>query len=89
MSWFVYILECADKSFYIGITPNLARRMREHQAGKGGFWTSLRRPIVLKYYEELKTRKEAEEREQQLKGWSRKKKEALIRGNVLSLLKPQ
>jgi predicted GIY-YIG superfamily endonuclease len=85
--WYVYLLECADKSYYVGITPNLEHRLNEHNSGRGGFWTGLRRPVELRYFEKLKTRKEAEIREIQLKGWSRKKKEALITGNVLSLLK--
>jgi len=87
--WFVYILECADKSYYVGITPNLERRLNEHNSGCGGFWTRVRRPVKLRYFEKLKTRKDAEVRETQLKGWSRKKKEALIEGNVLSLSKPR
>jgi len=86
-SMYVYILECADKSYYVGITPNLERRLNEHNTGRGGFWTELRRPVELKYSEMLKTRTEAEAREIQLKGWSRIKKEALINGNVLSLLR--
>lgn len=85
--WFVYILVCSDRSYYVGITPDLKRRINEHKNGKGGTWTSARRPVTLKYSERLKTRREAEQRELQLKGWSRKKKEALIKGKVLSLLK--
>lgn len=80
--WFAYILECSDGSYYVGITPDLERRMREHQTGKGGTWTSARRPVILKYSERLKTRREAEQRELQVKGWSRKKKETLIRLKV-------
>ncbi|MDO8451411.1 MAG: GIY-YIG nuclease family protein [bacterium] len=83
--WYVYILECVDKSYYVGMTPNLERRFNEHNTGRGGFWTGLRRPVTLKYSEKLKTRTDAEARELQLKGWSRKKKEALMSGNVLSL----
>jgi len=85
--WFVYILECCDKSYYVGITPDLKWRIREHQTGRGGTWTRARRPVVLQYSERLKTKQEAESREKQLKGWSRKKKKALIEGNILSLLK--
>lgn len=85
--WLVYILECSDKSYYVGITPNLKRRINEHQIGKGGTWTKARRPVKLKYAEKLKTRKTAEQREIQLKSWSRKKKEALIKGKVLRLLR--
>lgn len=87
MSWFVYILECSDKSYYVGITPSLRRRIEEHQDGRGGHWTGIRRPVELKYFEKAKTRRLAELRECQLKGWSRRKKEALINNNVLSLLK--
>ena len=89
MTWFIYILECSDKSYYVGITPNLKRRLREHQIGRGGLWTKLRRPVALKYFEKLKTKLEAEARERRLKGWSRRKKEALINGKVLSLTKAE
>ena len=77
--WYVYILQCSGNSYYVGITDNLERRIKEYQAGQGGSYTSKRIPVKLKYNESYKTREEAERRERQLKGWSKAKKEALIR----------
>jgi predicted GIY-YIG superfamily endonuclease len=80
--WYVYILQCSDNSYYIGLTDDLERRIKEHQAGQGGSYTSKKIPVDLKYNELYRTRKEAERRERQIKGWSRAKKEALIRENI-------
>jgi predicted GIY-YIG superfamily endonuclease len=79
--FYLYILRCRDSSYYVGHTDDLEKRVAEHQAGTYQGYTSARRPIALVYAAEFPTRQEALEREQQLKGWSRAKKEALISGN--------
>ncbi len=81
MSFCVYLLRCVDGSFYVGHTDNLEQRMEQHRSGELGGYTSTRRPVDLVYSEHFSTRDEAFAAEQQMKGWSRKKKEALIRGD--------
>ena len=79
MSYFVYILECADKSFYVGCTNNLEKRLKQHNdSGWGAHYTKIRRPVELVYSENLKTLVEARRREREIKGWRREKKLALI-----------
>jgi predicted GIY-YIG superfamily endonuclease len=80
MAW-MYILECADGSYYIGSTNNLKRRLLEHQEGRGARYTSRRLPVTLVYSEEFDHVVEAFEREKQVQNWSRAKREALINGN--------
>jgi enamine deaminase RidA (YjgF/YER057c/UK114 family) len=75
----VYILECADKSFYVGCTNNLERRLIQHNDSKwGAHYTKIRRPVILKYSESFPTLKEARKREAEIKGWRREKKLNLI-----------
>lgn len=74
--YYVYILKCDDSSFYVGLTTDLIKRIQDHQSGDGAQYTRLRLPISLQYSEQFKSKKEAENREQQLKRWSRAKKEA-------------
>ena len=81
MPFFLYILRCADGSYYVGHTDDLEVRIGQHHAGIFGGYTSKRRPLELVFVCEFDTRDEAFERERQLKGWSRAKKEALIRGD--------
>ncbi len=81
MSSWVYILRCADKSYYTGHTDNLEKRLAEHQAGEYHNYTSTRLPVVLVFSQEFRSRKEALACERQIKGWSREKKEALMRGD--------
>jgi putative endonuclease len=83
--WYVYVLKCLDNALYIGLTNNLKRRFEEHSQGKGGYYTSYNRPTDILYYEIFENRPEAEKREQQLKRWSRAKKLALLKGNLVSL----
>ncbi|OGF65073.1 hypothetical protein A2Z53_02740 [Candidatus Giovannonibacteria bacterium RIFCSPHIGHO2_02_42_15] len=79
MSYFVYILECADRSLYVGCTNNLERRVRQHNDSKwGAHYTKLRRPVVLKHQEIFKTLKEGRRREVEIKGWRREKKLTLF-----------
>lgn len=76
---FTYILECADKTLYVGATNNLERRLEQHNNSKSGaHYTKIRRPVVLKYKEEFETLKESRRRESEIKSWSRSKKMELI-----------
>jgi predicted GIY-YIG superfamily endonuclease len=81
MSFWVYILRCADNSYYTGHTDNLEDRLAKHKSGEIEGYTSTRLPVRLVFSEEFPTREEALGCEFQIKGWSRKKKEALIRGD--------
>ena len=80
MQYFTYILECADKSLYVGCTNNLERRLEQHNNSKwGAHYTKIRRPVILKYKEQFKTLKEARQREAEVKGWRREKKVKLFK----------
>ncbi len=76
----MYILECADGSYYTGSTNNLEVRIQQHQNGEGANHTKKRLPVKLIYFEEFQRIDEAFYREKQVQGWSRKKKEALMKG---------
>lgn len=78
MKGWMYILECADGSYYTGSTNNLELRLSQHQAGEGANHTRKRLPVKLIYFEEFARIDEAYYREKQVQGWSRKKKEALM-----------
>ncbi|MBU0500084.1 MAG: GIY-YIG nuclease family protein [Gammaproteobacteria bacterium] len=80
MFW-VYILRCADGSYYTGHTDNLEWRIGQHQAGECEGYTATRRPVVLAWSQACVTREEALSAERQIKGWSRMKKEAMMRGD--------
>jgi predicted GIY-YIG superfamily endonuclease len=77
----VYILRCADRSYYTGCTTNIDQRIYEHNAGVFPGYTSSRRPVELVWLEEFGDTNQAIDVERQLKGWSRKKKEALMKGD--------
>jgi putative endonuclease len=79
--FWVYILQCADGSFYTGHTDDLDKRVAEHSVGEGSAHTRRRRPVKLVYTEQFSTRLEALEAELRIKGWSRAKKHALIAGD--------
>jgi len=81
MAFWVYLLRCADGSYYTGHTDDLDKRIGEHVAGACGGYTATRLPVELAYSQECATRIEALSAERQIKGWSRAKKEALIRGD--------
>jgi putative endonuclease len=73
---------CADNSYYTGHTDDLEKRIAEHLTGEVEGYTSTRLPVVLVFSQEFPTREEAKACEKQIKGWSsRRKKEALIRGD--------
>jgi len=80
MFW-VYILRCADGSYYTGHTDNLEMRIGQHQAGECAGYTVTRRPLELIWSQDFPTREEALSAERQIKGWSRKKKEAMMRSD--------
>ena len=87
MAFFVYIIRCADGSYYyVGHAENVALRIKTHNDGGGAKYTFLRRPVTLAYSEPAESKIQAIRRERQIKGWTRAKKEALIAGD-LELLK--
>jgi putative endonuclease len=77
----VYILRCADGTFYTGWTTDVAARERAHNEGRGAKYTAGRRPVQLVYSERCDSRSAALKRECEVKRWPRGRKEALIRGN--------
>ena len=82
MDFTVYILKCADGSYYTGHTDDLVVRMSEHESGNfPSCYTARRRPLQLVWSQHCDTREAALAAELQIKGWGRKKKEALIRGD--------
>ncbi len=87
MICYMYILLCADNSYYTGSTRNLERRLGQHQSGKGANHTRKYGPVELIYYEEFTRIDSAFYREKQIQGWSRRKKEALINNRVVDLKK--
>ena len=83
----VYILQCSDNSYYTGCTTNLRQRITEHSEGKYGGYTSTRLPVRLLWIEEFEDVRDAIVLERQIKGWTRKKKEALMMGDFQLLHK--
>ena len=83
---YVYIVPCADGSYYTGTARSgLDQRIAEHNAGHYGGFTAKRRPVTLVFSQWFERITDALAAERQLKGWSRAKKEALIRGNFDAL----
>jgi len=82
MSAYVYILHCANDTYYTGSTKNLERRIAQHKVGEGANYTKKHAPAELLYYELFNRIDEAFFREQQIKKWSMKKKVALIKGEL-------
>ena len=78
--WYVYISECKDNSYYTGITWKICSRMEQHESGFGSRYTKKHGFKKLLYYEEYDNLEESRQRESQIKGWSREKKERLIKG---------
>ena len=81
MPFWVYILACRNGSYYTGHTDNLEKRLAEHESGELKGYTSSRLPVKLVFSQEFPTREEALGSERQIKRWSRKKKEAMMRGD--------
>ena len=76
--WTVYILECADKSLYTGITNDMERRLDAHRTGKGAIYTKTRSPLLLRYTEYHDSKGSALSREAAIKSLTRSAKLALI-----------
>ena len=76
---YVYVIECADGSFYTGYTTDVDRRVAEHDAGSGAKYTRGRTPVELRHTESFDTRSAAMSREHEIKGFSRARKERLVR----------
>lgn len=77
--FYTYLARCIDQSLYTGITNNIENREIKHNTGNGGSYTSKKFPLKIVYFETFSTRSEAAKREQQIKGWTRIKKENLIK----------
>jgi len=86
--WYVYIIECSDSRLYTGVTNNVERRLVRHKSGQGGHFTHRSGVQRLLYHEKFSVRADALKREAQLKDWTRRKKLALIRGDLVLLKKP-
>ena len=75
--YFVYILRCCDNTFYIGITNDLAKRVEDHNRGKGAKYTKGRTPVILHYFEPGYNRSDALKREHTLRKLNHQQKEAI------------
>jgi len=79
MKYYTYILECIDKTLYVGCTNNLEKRLLQHNESKcGAHYTKIRRPVELIYSEEFSTLKEGRQHEKEIKSYRREKKLKLI-----------
>jgi putative endonuclease len=75
LMYYVYVVECADKSLYVGCTNDLEKRLKQHNESKwGAHYTKIRRPVRSKYSETFDNLKDARRREAEIKGWRREKK---------------
>ena len=81
MAFSTYMLQCSDGHFYVGHTDNLVARLAAHQSGAFKGYTRSRRPVRLVWSENFETRQAAIAAERQIKGWSRRKKQARIVGD--------
>lgn len=77
---YVYIVECADGSYYTGYTPRIRKRVKTHNAGRGAKYTKYRRPVKLVWYKKYRYFKSAFLEERRIKTLSRQEKEALVCG---------
>ncbi|MDA1337970.1 MAG: GIY-YIG nuclease family protein [bacterium] len=84
--FFVYILNCENKLYYVGYTDNLSRRLDQHR-NKENIYTKKFVRVDLVYSEEYNKKQDAKDREIQLKSWTKEKKKALIDGNINKLKK--
>lgn len=77
-NYFVYIIQCRDRSFYTGVTNNIELRFAQHEAGEiPGCYTHNKRPLKLVFIEETNSINAAIDREKQIKGWTRRKKKSI------------
>ena len=81
LAYYVFLLRCADGSYYGGQTNNLEHRLATPERGAIEGYTLSRRPVELVFSDQFSTRQEAFHRERQIKGWSGAEKEALIEGD--------
>ncbi len=81
MDYYVYILLCDQKTFYVGISDNVLRRLKEHK-NKDSFFTKKFSDVQLVYCEKYHSKYTAANRERQIKGWSRAKKQLLVDGKI-------
>ena len=79
---YIYVVECADKSFYTGYTTDIVRRIKLHNAKKGAKYTRARGPVTLVYFEEYETKSEATKAESSFKKITRMQKEKYILVNT-------
>jgi predicted GIY-YIG superfamily endonuclease len=84
MAW-TYIVECSDGSYYVGSTIDLDRRLSEHNCGLGAAYTRKRRPVRLVWSAEFEEIEAAFAFEKRVQGWGRRKREALIAGELADL----
>jgi predicted GIY-YIG superfamily endonuclease len=83
--FFVYILRCSDRSFYIGHSKDVEERVAAHNDGRGAAWTTCRRPVRLVYQETCAAEGVAGKRERQIRRWTHAKKKALVDGDFARL----
>lgn len=76
---YTYIIECVDKTLYVGWTNNIEKRMDSHNLGEGAKYTRSRHPVTLMYVENFVTKQEAQRREWEIKQMTRKQKLDLIK----------
>lgn len=81
LSFYAYMLVCADNSYYVGHTDDLDARYVAHTEGMLPGYTLTRRPVQMVWHQMFETRQEAFATERQIKGWSRAKKRALVAGD--------
>ena len=86
LAYYVYLLRCSDGSYYFGHTNDLEHRLAAHERGAIEGYTLSRRPVELVFGDQSSTRQGASHRERQIKGWSRARKEASIKGDWDGLL---
>lgn len=86
MSYFIYILECKDKSLYTGITNDLTHRLTQHQQGTGAKYTRGRSPLTLIYLDTAENRSLASKEEARIKKLTKPQKQALIASASTTLL---
>ncbi len=83
MTFYVYLVECRDGTYYCGYTKDLEQRIHHHNnTNQGAFYTKNKRPVKLVYFEEYPTQKEAMRREYEIKSYKRKKKEELVKSRI-------
>lgn len=79
---YMYILECSDRTLYVGSTRDLEHRVAQHNNGEGAIYTQSRLPVRLLYFEQFDRVDDAYRREKQVQGWGRAKRLALVHGRL-------